>query len=70
MERGHSAPAQRYLVLRVWLTRLFHLNESISVEADLLQRYFPSQDTNLAEKTLAGDVITTKKTHLTFNVHL
>lgn len=57
-------------MLRVWLTRLFHLNESISVEAGLLQRHFPSQDTNLAEKTLAGDVITTKKTHLTFNVRL
>lgn len=57
-------------MLHVWLTRLFHLNESILVKAGLLQRHFPSQDKNLAEKSLAGDGITPEKTHLTFNVHL
>lgn len=29
----------------------FHLNESILVEAGLLQRHLPRQDKNLAEKT-------------------
>lgn len=31
------------------------------MEADVLQNHFPSQNTDWAEKTLVGDVITTKK---------
>lgn len=46
--------------IHVWLTRFFHLNESVLLEAGLLQKHFPSQNTNWAEKTLAGNVITTK----------
>lgn len=70
VEREHLAPAWRYVVSCAWLTRLFHLNKSISVEAGLLQKHFPSQNTNWPEKTLTDGVITTIKTHLTFNVLL
>jgi len=60
VERERLALVQEYVVLQVRLTRLFHLKESILMEAGLLQKHFPSQNTNGAEKTSAGGVITTK----------
>lgn len=52
VEREHLTPVWRYEVPCVQFTRLFHLNESILVEAGLLQKQFPSQNTNQAETSL------------------